>query len=291
MPGLAALQKFRASANKSREMFSSLTANKSPFAKEDSNYRRSDGTAMKKSSRHRSERRNKNKDGSPQGDPYEEPPEPFSNSPTGSLLGMTGRKVKKILLNSYGMEQSTISDGSLSCSIYHTSNSRKADRVVILIGDSSAAPVGMWSEDLCVRQGSGGGGIHQGSLGAMLPYIRKSKDEKMGIILVENIFQGSESMSKATDRFNTIWKKHIKTSKASHVFLVTYREGGNVVVEALRKNFHSMSRQISGISFIESNHTLKSSDEYNFQKLIAQWAVSYLVSSMKYFRDLVHLII
>ena len=223
--------------------------------------------------------------------PYEEPPEPFSNSPTGSLLGMTGRKVKKILLNSYGMEQSTISDGSLSCSIYHTSNSRKADRVVILIGDSSAAPVGMWSEDLCVRQGSGGGGIHQGSLGAMLPYIRKSKDEKMGIILVENIFQGSESMSKATDRFNTIWKKHIKTSKASHVFLVTYREGGNVVVEALRKNFHSMSRQISGISFIESNHTLKSSDEYNFQKLIAQWAVSYLVSSMKYFRDLVHLII
>ena len=55
-------------------------------------------------------------------------------------------------------------------------NTSVTDRIVIHIGDTTAAPAGIWSTDLCApKGGSEGGGIHQGSLGSMLPYLEKTK--------------------------------------------------------------------------------------------------------------------
>jgi hypothetical protein len=36
-----------------------------------------------------------------------------------------------------------------------------------------------------------GGGIFNGSLGSMLPYIVKAKEDKMGIVMFDDIFHGS----------------------------------------------------------------------------------------------------
>lgn len=63
---------------------------------------------------------------------------------------------------------------------YKTRHASTLDRVVVYVCDRTAPPGGIWSCDLCVRAGREGGGIHHGSLGSMLPYFKKNKDEKMG---------------------------------------------------------------------------------------------------------------
>ena len=62
---------------------------------------------------------------------------------------------------------------------------------MVFIGDSDGSPAGIWSARLCVRSGSEGGGIFKGSLGSMLPYIMKAKEDKFGIVLFDDVFKDS----------------------------------------------------------------------------------------------------
>lgn len=64
-----------------------------------------------------------------------------------------------------------------------------SDRLVVFLGDSDGSPAGIWSAKLCVRSGHEGGGIIKGSLGSMLPYIMKAKEDKLGIVLFDDVFK------------------------------------------------------------------------------------------------------
>ncbi|KAF0701212.1 Aste57867_8286 [Aphanomyces stellatus] len=215
---------------------------------------------------------------------YTEPPEPYL--PAGGLLESATKNVQAKMVEILDIYHDTSScDGSsVECSVFLSRNVAQADRLVVFIGDSAGSPAGIWSSKLCVRSGSEGGGIHHGSLGSMLPYLLRARDDLFGIVVFDDIFQeAGEDMSVlqvAINRLITGWRDHIDTSQASHVFIVCYGEGGRLLVETMREYLPEMKRLLSGIAFIQSNHRVDSTDTYLLRKTLAQWAVSY-VSSME----------
>ena len=75
----------------------------------------------------------------------------------------------------------------------------------MFIGDSDGSPAGIWSARLCVRSGSEGGGIFKGSLGSMLPYVMKAKDDKLGIVLFDDVFKDSMRDGEIDVRVGCVW--------------------------------------------------------------------------------------
>ncbi|OWZ16934.1 Ribosomal protein S6 kinase [Phytophthora megakarya] len=117
----------------------------------------------------------------------------------------------------------------------------------------------------------------------MLPYIMKAKEDKLGIVLFDDIFKdsmrsGEIDMRSAVQRFMTGWRNHVLTSRATHVFIVAYRDGGSLLVEVLRSHMKEMQRHISGVAFVQSTHHMSSDDTYTLRKMIAQWCIAYLSS-------------
>ncbi|RLN45264.1 hypothetical protein BBJ29_003973 [Phytophthora kernoviae] len=98
---------------------------------------------------------------------YVEPPEP-PLPPPGGLLEAATKNVQgkmKTLMETFHEVTTSHDDESITCSI--------------------------WGARLCVRSGHEGGGIFKGSLGSMLPYIMKAKDDKLGIVLFDDVFKDS----------------------------------------------------------------------------------------------------
>ncbi|RHY89035.1 hypothetical protein DYB35_010405 [Aphanomyces astaci] len=217
---------------------------------------------------------------------YTEPPEPYL--PAGGLLESATKNVQAKMIEMLDIYRDTspCEDPSIECSVFLSRNVAQADRVVVFIGDSVGSPAGIWSSKLCVRSGSGGGGIHHGSLGSMLPYLLRARDDLFGIVVFDDIFQMPDDsdvasmVMLATTRLITGWRDHIDSSQASHAFIVCYGEGGRLLVETLRAHLPEMRRLLSGIAFIQSTHRVDSADTYLLRKTMAQWAVHY-ASSME----------
>ncbi|RHZ04509.1 hypothetical protein DYB31_013675 [Aphanomyces astaci] len=217
---------------------------------------------------------------------YTEPPEPYL--PAGGLLESATKNVQAKMIEMLDIYRDTspCEDPSIECSVFLSRNVAQADRVVVFIGDSVGSPAGIWSSKLCVRSGSGGGGIHHGSLGSMLPYLLRARDDLFGIVVFDDIFQMPDDsdvasmLQVATTRLITGWRDHIDSSQASHAFIVCYGEGGRLLVETLRAHLPEMRRLLSGIAFIQSTHRVDSADTYLLRKTMAQWAVHY-ASSME----------
>lgn len=85
-------------------------------------------------------------------------------------------------------------------------------------------------------------------------------------------------MKSAVKRFITGWRNHVLTSRATHVFVVCYRDGGSLLVEALRTHVTEMQRHISGVAFVQSTHRISTDDSYLLRKLMAQWCIAYASS-------------
>ncbi|KAF1774441.1 Zinc finger, FYVE-related [Phytophthora cactorum] len=213
---------------------------------------------------------------------YVEPPEPPLPPPGGLLEAATKNVQGKMqtLMETFHEVTTSHDDETIQCSVFLSRTALFSDRLVVFIGDSDGSPAGIWSARLCVRSGSEGGGIFKGSLGSMLPYIMKAKEDKLGIVLFDDIFKtrcGRERLI-AVQRFMTGWRNHVLTSRATHVFIVAYRDGGNLLVEALRSNMKEMQRHISGVAFLQSTHHISSDDTYTLRKMIAQWCLAYMSS-------------
>ncbi|GMF41975.1 unnamed protein product [Phytophthora fragariaefolia] len=118
---------------------------------------------------------------------YVEPPEPPLPPPGGLLEAATKNVQGKMQTLMETFHEVTTSH----CSVFLSRTALFSDRLVVFIGDSDGSPAGIWSARLCVRSGSEGGGIFKGSLGSMLPYIMKAKDDKLGIVLFDDIFKDS----------------------------------------------------------------------------------------------------
>ncbi|KAG6957420.1 hypothetical protein JG688_00010983 [Phytophthora aleatoria] len=216
---------------------------------------------------------------------YVEPPEPPLPPPGGLLEAATKNVQGKMqtLMETFHEVTTSHDDETIQCSVFLSRTALFSDRLVVFIGDSDGSPAGIWSARLCVRSGSEGGGIFKGSLGSMLPYIMKAKEDKLGIVLFDDIFKdsmrsGEIDIRSAVQRFMTGWRNHVLTSRATHVFIVAYRDGGNLLVEALRSNMKEMQRHISGVAFLQSTHHISSDDTYTLRKMIAQWCLAYMSS-------------
>ncbi|ETW04947.1 AGC/AKT protein kinase, variant [Aphanomyces invadans] len=216
---------------------------------------------------------------------YTEPPEPYL--PAGGLLESATKNVQAKMIEMLDIyhDSSPCDDPTIECSVFLSRNVAQADRVVVFIGDSVGSPAGIWSSKLCVRSGSEGGGIHHGSLGSMLPYLLRARDDLFGIVVFDDIFHmpadsDASMMQVAIARLITGWRDHIDTSQASHAFIVCYGEGGRLLVDSMRQHLPEMRRLLSGIAFIQSTHRVDSTDTYLLRKTMAQWAVSY-ASSME----------
>ncbi|GMF65117.1 unnamed protein product [Phytophthora lilii] len=118
---------------------------------------------------------------------YVEPPEPPLPPPGGLLEAATKNVQGKMQTLMETFHEVTTSH----CSVFLSRTALFSDRLVVFIGDSDGCPAGIWSARLCVRSGSEGGGIFKGSLGSMLPYIMKAKEDKLGIVLFDDIFKDS----------------------------------------------------------------------------------------------------
>ncbi|KAJ0395057.1 hypothetical protein ATCC90586_008715 [Pythium insidiosum] len=124
---------------------------------------------------------------------YVEPPEPPS-LPPGGLLEAATKNVQgkmKDLMETYHEVTTSLDDSTVQCSVFLSRSALFSDRLVVFLGDSDGCPAGVWSAKLCVRSGHGGGGIFKGSLGSMLPYIVKSKEDKLGIVMYDDVFRES----------------------------------------------------------------------------------------------------
>ncbi|KAE9140728.1 hypothetical protein PF007_g561 [Phytophthora fragariae] len=216
---------------------------------------------------------------------YVEPPEPPLPPPGGLLEAATKNVQGKMqtLMETFHEVTTSHDDETIQCSVFLSRTALFSDRLVVFVGDSDGSPAGIWSARLCVRSGSEGGGIFKGSLGSMLPYIMKAKEDKLGIVLFDDIFKdsmrsGEIDMRSAVQRFMTGWRNHVLTSRATHVFIVGYRDGGNLVVEVLRAHMKEMQRHISGVAFVQSTHHISSDDSYTLRKMIAQWCIAYMSS-------------
>ncbi|CAH0480314.1 unnamed protein product [Peronospora belbahrii] len=216
---------------------------------------------------------------------YVEPPEPPLPPPGGLLEAATKNVQGKMQTLMETLHEITTShdDETIQCSVFLSKTALFSDRLVIFVGDSDGSPAGIWSARLCVRSGSEGGGIFKGSLGSMLPYLIKAKEDKFGIVLFDDVFKdlmqtGEIDMRSAVQRFMTGWRNHVLTSRATHVFVVAYRDGGTLFVEALRSHMKEMQRHISGVAFLQSTHHISSDDSYTLRKMIAQWCIAYLSS-------------
>ncbi|TMW66151.1 hypothetical protein Poli38472_003916 [Pythium oligandrum] len=220
---------------------------------------------------------------------YVEPPEPPS-LPPGGLLEAATKNVQgkmKDLMETYHEVTTSHDDSTIQCSVFLSRSALFSDRLVVFIGDSDGCPAGVWSARLCVRSGHGGGGIFKGSLGSMLPYIAKAKEDKLGIVMYDDVFResvhaGEIDWSGAVKRFMTGWRNHVLTSRATHVFVVTYRDGGSLFVEALRSHMPEMQRIISGVSFIQPTHRISTDDTYVLRKMMAQWCLAYISTEEPY---------
>ncbi|GLD92645.1 hypothetical protein PINS_up001224 [Pythium insidiosum] len=189
----------------------------------------------------------------------------------------------KDLMETYHEVTTSLDDSTVQCSVFLSRSALFSDRLVVFLGDSDGCPAGVWSAKLCVRSGHGGGGIFKGSLGSMLPYIVKSKEDKLGIVMYDDVFResvrsGEIDWSSAVKRFITGWRNHVLTSRATHVFVVAYRDGGSLLVEALRHHSKEMQRIISGVAFIQSTHRITPDDSYILRKHLAQWCIAYIAS-------------
>lgn len=216
---------------------------------------------------------------------YVEPPEPPLPPPGGLLEAATKNVQGKLQTIMETLHEVTTShdDDTIQCSVFQSRTALFSDRLVVFIGDSDGSPAGIWSARLCVRSGSEGGGIFRGSLGSMLPYVMKAKEDKLGIILCDDLFKGLNrsgeiDMKSAVQRFMTGWRNHVLTSRATHVFIVAYRDGGSLLLEALRSHMKEMQRHISGVVFLQSTHHILSDDSYTLRKMVAQWCLAYLSS-------------
>uniref|UniRef100_K3X063 FYVE-type domain-containing protein n=1 Tax=Globisporangium ultimum (strain ATCC 200006 / CBS 805.95 / DAOM BR144) TaxID=431595 RepID=K3X063_GLOUD len=216
---------------------------------------------------------------------YVEPPEP-PLPPPGGLLEAATKNVQgkmKEMMETFHEVTTSHDDPSIQSSVFLSRTAMFSDRLVVFIGDSDGSPAGIWSSKLCVRSGHEGGGIIKGSLGSMLPYIIKAKEDKLGIVLYDDVFKdsvhsGEIDMKSAVNRFITGWRNHVLTSRATHVFVVAYRDGGSLLVETLRSHVKEMQRHISGVAFVQSTHRLSSDDSYVLRKLTAQWCIAYISS-------------
>ncbi|DAZ99607.1 TPA: hypothetical protein N0F65_001435 [Lagenidium giganteum] len=216
---------------------------------------------------------------------YVEPPEP-PLPPPGGLLEAAAKNVQgkmKEMMETFHEVTTSHDDESIQCSVFLSKTALFSDRLVVFLGDSDGSPAGIWSAKLCVRAGREGGGIYKGSLGSMLPYISKAKEDKLGVVLFDDVFKdcvhdGEVDMKTAVTRFLTGWRNHVLTSRATHVFIVGYRDGGKLLVEALRTHMQEMQRIVSGVAFVQSTHRISPDDSYVLRKLIAQWCISYLSS-------------
>lgn len=216
---------------------------------------------------------------------YVEPPEPPLPPPGGLLEAATKNVQGKMqtLMETLHEVTSSLDDETVQCSVFLSRTALFSDRLVVFIGDSDGSPAGIWSARLCVRSGSEGGGIFKGSLGSMLPYVMKAKEDKLGIVVFDDIFKdlvrsGEIDMISALQRFMTGWRNHVLTSRATHVFIVAYRDGGKLLIEALRTHMLEMQRHISGVVFLQSTHHISSDDSYTLRKMIAQWCLAYMSS-------------
>ena len=155
-------------------------------------------------------------------------------------------------------------------------NTKTLDRLVLFIGDRTNAPAGIWSQHLCARSGHGGGGIQGGALGSMLPYLTKTKSERMGFIVPDNMYSPKESAT--ISRFMAIWHDIVLPAKASHVFIVTYGDGGETLMMILRKHFEILRPKLSGVGFLLSGHSIRDSDSLQLRKFMAQWSAAWVPS-------------
>ncbi|RLN54142.1 hypothetical protein BBJ28_00016037 [Nothophytophthora sp. Chile5] len=210
---------------------------------------------------------------------YVEPPEP-PLPPPGGLLEAATKNVQgkmKSLMETFHEVTTSHDDETIQCSVFLSRTALFSDRLVVFIGDSDGSPAGIWSARLCVRSGHEGGGIFKGSLGSMLPFIMRAKEDKLGIVLFDDVFKDS-MRSGEIDRFITGWRNHVLTSRATHVFVVAYRDGGQLLVETLRTHMKEMQRHISGVAFVQSTHRISSDDSYVLRKMVAQWCIAYMSS-------------
>ena len=77
----------------------------------------------------------------------------------------------------------------------------------------------------------------------------------------------------------TGWRNHVLTSRATHVFVVAYRQGGTLLLEALRLHQKEMQRHISGVAFVQSTHRVSNDDSYVLRRLLAQWCIDYIAAT------------
>nr|CCA22746.1 ribosomal protein S6 kinase putative [Albugo laibachii Nc14] len=214
---------------------------------------------------------------------YDEPPSPPA-PPPGGLFEAASINVQSKMSELMQIScQVATSSADTECRAYVSKSSRQLDRLVVYIGDSDGSPGGLWSAKLCTRSGSEGGGIYNGSLGSMLPYISKARKENYGVIIYDDIFKGciqknKIDMDRVVSRFITGWRNFVATSNATHIFLVVYRDGGKLLVEALRKHQQEVERFISGIAFIDSTHEIGTRGPYVLRRLMAQWSISFITS-------------
>ncbi|OQS00086.1 ribosomal protein S6 kinase, partial [Thraustotheca clavata] len=216
---------------------------------------------------------------------YVEPPEPRPPPPGGLVESVKVNVQSKMeeMLDLY-RDESPCEDHAIISDLFMSRSVSHADRLLIFVGDSGGSPAGIWSSKLCVRSGSEGGGIHHGSLGSMLPYLIRARDDLFGIMIFDDVFKESpvpntSVMKCAIDRFISAWRDHIDISQASHVFVIAYGDGGRLLVDTMRQHLKEMRRLLSGIAFIQSTHRVHAQDTYLLRKTIAQWAVSYVASS------------
>ncbi|RHY33802.1 hypothetical protein DYB32_001399 [Aphanomyces invadans] len=206
---------------------------------------------------------------------YTEPPEPYL--PAGGLLESATKNVQAKMIEMLDIyhDSSPCDDPTIECSVFLSRNVAQADRVDM--------PPFLRCSIRLMRKLSGGG-IHHGSLGSMLPYLLRARDDLFGIVVFDDIFHmpadSDASMVLAIARLITGWRDHIDTSQASHAFIVCYGEGGRLLVDSMRQHLPEMRRLLSGIAFIQSTHRVDSTDTYLLRKTMAQWAVSY-ASSME----------
>lgn len=81
------------------------------------------------------------------------------------------------------------------------------------------------------------------------------------------------------DRFLKFYKTQVSNSRATHVFMVTYKDGAQVLLNAMRENLSLIQRQLSGIGFIDSDHKMEEQDDFAIRKLVAQWSTNWMPSS------------
>ena len=205
-------------------------------------------------------------------------------------LGLhVGQHIVETIVNRFELEIRPLRDGSkIMCSPFVK---KSESPLMLLINGSIPATMGMWSRELCLKNGL--------DSGSQIPYISKAKEKGFNLIILNtnnspvkvDITDSEVFLSitfDGTAHAIKVWEDIVSKSKTKQIIIVAHSQGGQITTNLARKYLFDFKERVVAIKFTDSVHgdIQNEGEENELANLFKRKSVNYLRSEKKVGSDM-----